>query len=116
MTLEEAKKIVLEKENERHKNDMRIFYPDPCNENDCVQCGKAKELHEKGCDGKPFFCLRLKWKKHNELMDEAAELYAEWKVKNISSNAVLADSICLHEWDEGSHNVHKCTKCGKYNC
>lgn len=25
-------------------------------------------------------------------------------------------SVCLHEWDEGSHNVHKCTKCGKYNC
>jgi len=23
---------------------------------------------------------------------------------------------CLHIWDEGNHGVHKCTKCGKFNC
>ena len=24
--------------------------------------------------------------------------------------------FCQHEWDEGFHNVHKCKKCGKFNC
>jgi hypothetical protein len=39
--------------------------------------------------------------------------------EEVSKNLVQPDvikSVCLHEWDEGSHNVHKCTKCGKYNC
>ena len=35
--------------------------------------------------------------------------------KNLDQPDVIK-SVCLHEWDEGSHNVHKCTKCGKYNC
>lgn len=23
---------------------------------------------------------------------------------------------CMHDWDEGNHGVHKCKKCGKFNC
>jgi hypothetical protein len=39
----------------------------------------------------------------------------EEQAKNLQQADVIK-SVCLHEWDESSHNVHKCTKCGKYNC
>ena len=51
-----------------------------------------------------------------QAMTEDRFIEALKQVNFISSNPVLADSICLHEWDEGSRNVHKCKKCGKYNC
>lgn len=82
MTLSEAKEIVFEREKERIKYNNRIFYPDPCEENNCAQCGKPKEAHELSIDKKPFFCNRLKKKDYDELMDEAAEVYAEWRAKN----------------------------------
>lgn len=82
MILAEAKEIVLQREKERLQDNKRIFYPDPCNTNDCAQCGKAKELHFPDFQGKPFFCNSLKKKGHDELMDEAAELYAQWRAEN----------------------------------
>lgn len=77
MTFQEAKNKVLEQDQQRHKDDMKIFYPDPVQENDCAQCGKPKELHLKKVG--LFFCNKIKIKPYYDLMDEAAELYARSK-------------------------------------
>jgi hypothetical protein len=38
----------------------------------------------------------------------------ESKVKKLTIPDV-SGLVCLHEWDEGFHNVSKCKKCGKYS-
>ncbi len=78
ITFSQAVEIVTERERLSHKDDWKIFYPDPMNENDCAMCGKAKELHREGYDHKPMFCqIILKHKDQGDLMREAAELYIE---------------------------------------
>ena len=49
--------------------------------------------------------------------DEVGEWIATAINEKLERDAItVANSACLHEWDEGHHNVHKCKKCGKYNC
>ncbi|MEK6829072.1 MAG: hypothetical protein AABY15_03015 [Nanoarchaeota archaeon] len=94
MTLKDAKKQVLEKEDQRIDGMMKIFYPDPCNEDDCAQCGKSKEQHEADSSGKPFFCSSMDERKrrpYEELMDEAAELYAKTTVDGIRESYENSD-------------------------
>lgn len=69
---------------------------------------KEQEIHQVHIGGIVYEMVKV------HQAEVAMERYAEQF--KISSNTVLADSVCLHEWDEGSHNVHKCTKCGNYNC
>lgn len=89
MTLQEAKKEIFDRDKESHMDDNRIFYPDPCNENDCAICGKPKQLH-KEVDGRPFFCYRpIIRKSYEELMDEVAELYADSKVNELNKSLVI---------------------------
>lgn len=56
MTFEQAVIEAKKHFEEIHKDDNRIFYPDPCNEDDCVQCGKHIEQHSRGLDNELFFC------------------------------------------------------------
>jgi hypothetical protein len=123
MTLQEAKNEVIEREKLAHKNDYKMFYPDPCEPNDCAQCGKAKELHIKGYDGRQVFCQITPTKRHEQLMDEAAELYAQSKLKWISADERLPehgqkvaalikekDNVCSHPmkfgiWDDEENTI-----------
>lgn len=59
MNLDQAKEQIAKEESEKAKNRTKIFYADPCNENDCAQCGKPKSEHyDWSKDGVPLmlFC------------------------------------------------------------
>lgn len=34
----------------------------------------------------------------------------------LADTRAASEDVCVHEWDEGSHNVFRCKKCGKFNC
>ena len=100
MTLQEAKNEVIEREKLAHKDDYKMFYPDPVNSDDCAQCGKSKELHISGYDGKPFFCQVAPTKKHEQLIDEAAELYALQYKLEIEMFVIGLEEIKCSAYDE----------------
>lgn len=60
------------------------------------------------------------WREEAIIPDTIEELVDDFlqqtKAQGISSNAVLAVSVCLHEWDDEHNNVYRCKKCGAFNC
>lgn len=83
-TLEEFEEEVRLIELESHKDDARIFYPDPMDELICAQCGKHESAHQ--CvDERPFYCkiqADIKYKSEIQIVREAAELYANQSKKD----------------------------------
>ena len=53
-----------------------------------------------------------------DVCNQILEKVRREKAESEQSNCTIPDVsglVCLHEWDEGFHNVSKCKKCGKYS-
>lgn len=110
-TLSECKDEVERLESERLKDNNRIFYPDPMEEDNCAQCGRSKSVHHNDYTGSVFFCTILKRKPCYELNDEAAELYAkQYKEENsllLEEKAKLIETIKLIHLDNNVGPIAK---------
>ena len=106
-TLQQCKEEVAKREKERHRDEMKIFYPDPMEENNCAQCGKPKEKHRKDVSDRPFFCNEMVPKKSfSELSDEAAELYASLKSQQAEERIKELEADKQKEWEFFKKSTH----------
>ncbi len=81
-TFDQALLIIQDQEKQKHAGDFKIFYPDPVDADYCAQCGKLKTDHDT-LNNSIYWCVRFKvhHKPLDEIMREAAMLYADLKVE-----------------------------------
>ncbi len=60
------------RDQERKKNPLQVFYPDPMNEYDCAQCGKSRAKH------RILFCHTKRTRK--QIFLDAIEMYSNLKI------------------------------------